>query len=119
MAFERDLGSSYNLLESESATPEDNGTGVVHVARRSTIVVSNPILAPTGVGLTSLTALEPLAAVCRLPPYSPKCEKDRRTATLSEHVPCALSRVASANLMGIRNDDYRSRLPGATPNPST
>jgi hypothetical protein len=36
MAFERDLGSSYNLLESESAKPEDNGTGV-DVARRSTI----------------------------------------------------------------------------------
>jgi hypothetical protein len=105
MAFERDLGSSYNLLESESDTPEDNRTGVVHVARRSTIVVSNPVLAPTGVGLTSLTALEQLGA--------------KKTATLSEQVPCALSRVASAILMGIRNDNYRSRRPGATPNPST
>jgi hypothetical protein len=62
MAFERDPGSSYNLLKSESATPEDNGTGVVHVARRSTIVVPNPVLVPTGVGLTSLTALEQLGA---------------------------------------------------------
>jgi hypothetical protein len=90
MAFEPDPGSRYNLLKFESATPEDNGTAVAHVAMWSTIVVSNPVLAPTGV---RFDLVDRARAVGRGVP--PATLLPKNAATLSEHVPRALSRVAS------------------------